>query len=119
MEKNSSVWGEITARSAGLDADRLAALQRFIADVRTLFQHTAMAPQAAERAIGTLCAAYCAALTGGTWGLLVAALADALDAADNLGVSIAAELPRRRLRSLVRENADLLPFEMIELAVSL
>ncbi len=118
MASNSTVWAEIAARSGGLDEDRLAALQRFIDDVRTLFEHSAMPGEASRRTIETLSAAYCAALTGGAWGLLVAALADALDSVESLSLSAATELPRRRLQALVRENLDLLPFEMVTFAAS-
>lgn len=118
MASKSSVWAGVAARCKNLDEDRLVALQRFVYDLRTVFANGSMRPDAAERVVETLSGAYCAALTGGPWGLLIATLADALDSVEQAGLKEPPELSHRRLRSIVRENIDLLPMEMQHVAVA-
>ena len=111
-----SVRGSKFEWFAGLDVDQQAALQRFIADLKTVLSDADGATAHSGRMLEALAAAYRSALLTSRWELLVAVLADALDRLGPSGCE-SALAAYRRLRSVVRENADLLPPEMTLAAV--
>lgn len=102
-----------SARVGGLDGDQSAALRRFVEDVNGVLATADVSPEYLNRSLTGLGAAYHVALVTGRWGLLVAVLADALDDLDDRTYALKKRSPSYwRLRSIVEENADLLPPEM-------
>ncbi len=82
-----------------------------MADIDSVMADARVSAEYATRSRRALEAAYRAALVTRKWNLLVAILADALDALEQSGRATPSS-SYRRLRSAVFENADLLPPEM-------
>ena len=100
----------------GLDTDQRAALRYFMEDVADVLQRADVNSEYFERTIGGLSGAYHAALVTRHWHVVVAVLSDTLDSVRHRLHAPEAWPSYRRLLSIVRENVDLLPPEMLELA---
>ncbi len=105
------------ARVGALDGDQSAALRRFLDDVNGVLAAANVPPEYLNRSVTGLGAAYHIALVTGRWSLLVAVLADALDDLDDRTYEVKKRSSSYwRLRSIVEENADLLPPEMRQIS---
>jgi hypothetical protein len=106
------------ARWSDLDEDQSGALRSFLLDLNAILDAASVPDGYYERVMRGLAAAYYAALSTCNWHFFITLLANALQDLDDAGLT---PRPRAasaywRLRSMVRENADLLPPEMLGIA---
>ncbi len=99
-----------------LDSDQRAALGRFVDDLADVLRGSGVGSERFDRTLGSLSAAYHAALMTGKWHVVVAILTETLDDLVEHQPVIRVSAAFRRLRAIVRENLDLLPSEMLRLA---
>lgn len=104
-------------RQADLDNDQTAALRHFIDDLDAVLGEARVAASYAQRLVRGLGSAYYAALAAGNWHFFIGLLASALDDLQDAGYAPRARAASQfwRLRAMVRENADLLSPEMLQI----
>lgn len=104
-------------RQADLDGDQTAALRRFLEDLNAVLTEAPVSPTYRERLVRGLGAAYYAALVAGSWHFFIGLLSTALEDLQDAGFAPRARAasPYWRLSAMVRENADLLPPEMLRI----
>lgn len=106
----------LALRRHGLDGDQSAALRRFVEDLAEVLAVANVSAEYFERTLCGLAAAYHAALLTRKWEVVVALLTDTLDAASDSAPDVRCSSAYDSLRSMIRENVDLLPSEMLRLA---
>lgn len=99
-----------------LDPEQRAALGRFLDDLSNVLAQSEFSTELFDRTLGALGGAYHAALITGKWHIVVAILTETLDDIVASQPTVIFSGAYRRLRSIVWENLDLLPTEMLRLA---
>lgn len=108
----------IGPRDTNLDRDQTAALCHFLDDLGAVITEANLPEPYSHRLLGGLAAAYHSALGAGNWNFFIAILSSALDDLEDGGYAPRSRAASQfwRLRATVRENADLLPPEMLRIS---
>lgn len=106
-----------TSHKIDLDRDQSAALHSFIRDLDCVLAEAGVPVRYCRSVVRALGSAYHAALGARNWAFFIGMLCSVLDELEEDGhaprVHAASEF--WRLRAVVRENADLLPPEMLKI----
>lgn len=107
-----------TLQREKLDQDQAAALCHFMDDLGAVLREAKLQAPYSQRLLSGLAAAYHAALGAGNWNFFIAILSCTLDDLEDGRYAPRSRAASQfwRLRAMVRENADLLPPEMLRIS---